>query len=30
VVAVGDRATIEPALRAAGFPAPVVRTHDGD
>ena len=30
VVAVGDRATIEPALRAAGFPAPVIRGHDGD
>ena len=30
VVAVGDRATIEPALRAAGFPAPVVRGPDGD
>jgi predicted Zn-dependent peptidase len=30
IVAVGDRQTIEPALRALGLPAPEVRTADGD
>lgn len=30
VVVVGDRSTIEPALRAIGLPAPVVRGPDGD
>jgi predicted Zn-dependent peptidase len=30
IVAVGDRKTIEPALRAAGLPAPEVRDTDGE
>ena len=30
VVVVGDRASIEPALRAIGLPAPLVRGPDGD
>jgi hypothetical protein len=30
IVAVGDRQSIEPALRAKGLPAPEVRDPDGE
>lgn len=30
IIAVGDRATIEPALRALGLPSPVLRQPDGE
>jgi hypothetical protein len=30
IVAVGDRKSIEPALRALGLPAPQLRDADGD